>query len=114
MLQRHQPFAPPPGEYHHFGAPSAGADEMVEAVIFRTPVSSRLPRWWSCCAGISLLLGSSALERGEEGSGEFVRAGELDRFLAMLNCVAPDLMSSKLGWMGTGGAKSFRSRREFC
>jgi hypothetical protein len=42
MLQRHQPFAPSPGEYHHFAAP--GADDMVEAVVFRTPVSSR----WSC------------------------------------------------------------------
>jgi hypothetical protein len=40
MLQRHQPFAPMPGEYHHFGAPAAAADEMVEAVVLRTPVSS--------------------------------------------------------------------------
>ncbi|GJN13738.1 hypothetical protein PR202_gb00478 [Eleusine coracana subsp. coracana] len=41
MLQRHQPFSPPPGEYHNFGAPSAGADEMVEAVIFRTPLKRK-------------------------------------------------------------------------
>ncbi|TVU50962.1 hypothetical protein EJB05_02361 [Eragrostis curvula] len=41
MLQRHQPFAPSPGEYHHFGAPGAGAEDMVEAVIFRTPLKRK-------------------------------------------------------------------------
>ena len=40
LLQRHQPFAPPPGEYHNFGAPAAAGDEMLEAVVLRTPVSS--------------------------------------------------------------------------
>lgn len=40
LLQQHHPFAPSPGEYHHFGAPAAAAEEMVEAVVLRTPVSS--------------------------------------------------------------------------
>jgi transcription factor E2F3 len=49
LLQQHRPFATPPGEYHHFGAPSAATDEMVEAVVLRTPVSSReLVVCWSC------------------------------------------------------------------
>jgi hypothetical protein len=41
LLQRHQPFAPPPGEYHNFGAaPADAGEEVVEAVVLRTPVSS--------------------------------------------------------------------------
>jgi len=52
QLQNHQPFAPLPGEYHHFGAPAAAAaEEMVEAVVLRTPVSSgELVVCWSRCA----------------------------------------------------------------
>ncbi|XP_062204716.1 transcription factor E2FA-like isoform X1 [Phragmites australis] len=41
MLQRHQPFAPPPGDYHHFGTAGAAGEEMVEAVIFRTPLKRK-------------------------------------------------------------------------
>ncbi|PAN16093.1 hypothetical protein PAHAL_3G032600 [Panicum hallii] len=44
LLQRHQPFAPPPGEYHNFGAPAAGGDEMVEAVVLRTPLKRKQNR----------------------------------------------------------------------
>ncbi|CAD6270490.1 unnamed protein product [Miscanthus lutarioriparius] len=41
LLQHHQPFAPLPGEYHHFGAPAAAAEEMVEAVVLRTPLKRK-------------------------------------------------------------------------
>nr|ACG37656.1 transcription factor E2F2 [Zea mays] len=41
LLQQHRPFATPPGEYHHFGAPSAATDEMVEAVVLRTPLKRK-------------------------------------------------------------------------
>lgn len=40
LLQRHQPFAPSPGEYHSFAAPATPGEEMVEAIVLRTPVSS--------------------------------------------------------------------------
>jgi transcription factor E2F3 len=39
LLQRHQPFAPPPGEYHNFGAPADAGEEVVEAVV----LSHRFP-----------------------------------------------------------------------
>ncbi|XP_022680090.1 glutathione S-transferase T2-like [Setaria italica] len=42
LLQRHQPFAPPPGEYHNFGAPADAGEEVVEAVVLRTPASAWL------------------------------------------------------------------------
>jgi transcription factor E2F3 len=35
LLQRHQPFVPPPGEYHNFGAPTDTGEEVVEAVVLR-------------------------------------------------------------------------------
>ncbi|XP_066358593.1 transcription factor E2FB-like isoform X2 [Miscanthus floridulus] len=41
LLQLQHPFAPPPGEYHHFGAPAAAAEEMVEAVVLRTPLKRK-------------------------------------------------------------------------
>jgi hypothetical protein len=43
-LQRHQPFAPPPGEYHNFGAPADTGEEVVEAVVLRTPGECRRRR----------------------------------------------------------------------
>lgn len=45
LLQRYQPFAPPPGEYHQFGvSDGGGAGEMAEAVVFRTPLKRKHDR----------------------------------------------------------------------
>jgi uncharacterized protein CbrC (UPF0167 family) len=66
LLQRHQPFAPPPGEYHNFGAaPADAGEEVVEAVVLRTPVSSGglVVPWWSTCAENSRLFGSKGKKK---------------------------------------------------
>uniref|UniRef100_A0A0E0F9M8 E2F/DP family winged-helix DNA-binding domain-containing protein n=1 Tax=Oryza meridionalis TaxID=40149 RepID=A0A0E0F9M8_9ORYZ len=49
LLQRYQPFAPPPGEYHQFGsggggAAAAAAGDMTEAVLIRTPLKRKHDR----------------------------------------------------------------------
>ncbi|KQJ92170.1 hypothetical protein BRADI_4g42050v3 [Brachypodium distachyon] len=44
LLQRYQPFGSPPGEYHHFGpadGSGAGAGEMTEAIVLRTPLKRK-------------------------------------------------------------------------
>ena len=54
LLQRYQPFASLPGDYHHFGpADGGGGDgELTEAVVLRTPVS-----WgWACGRALLLLI----------------------------------------------------------
>ncbi|KAF0889429.1 hypothetical protein E2562_024495 [Oryza meyeriana var. granulata] len=44
LLQRYQPFAPPPGEYHQFGVPGGGGGDMTEAVLIRTPLKRKHDR----------------------------------------------------------------------